>query len=58
VEDIRQCAATTRNQTKFVVEALQWIGECKCKVASIKPNWQANWIKTQLLRACWTELSL
>jgi len=26
-----------------VKEALQWSGERKCKVTSIKPNWQANW---------------
>jgi len=27
---------------KLVKEALQWKGERKCKVTSIKPNWQAN----------------
>jgi len=28
---------------KFVVEALHWSGERKCKVTSIKSNRQANW---------------
>jgi len=28
---------------KFVTETLQWSGERKCKVVSIKPNLQANW---------------
>jgi len=30
-------------KTKIVKEVLQWSGECKCKVTSIKPNWQASW---------------
>jgi len=25
-------------KTKIVKEVLQWSGECKCKVTSIKPN--------------------
>ena len=28
---------------KAVKEALQWSGKRKCKVTSIKLNWQANW---------------
>ena len=28
---------------KVVKESLQWGGERKCKVMSIKPNWPANW---------------
>ena len=28
---------------KVLKEALQWSGERKCKVTSIKPNWPANW---------------
>jgi len=28
---------------KVVTEALQWCGERKCKVTSVKPNWQADW---------------
>jgi len=28
---------------KVVTEALQWSGERKCKVTSIKQNWQVNW---------------
>ena len=30
-------------EPKAVKEALQWGGERKCKVTSIKPNWQTNW---------------
>ena len=35
------------------------IGECKCKVTSIKPNWQAKRIELtmQLLHSYWTPLS-
>ena len=48
---------------KVVKEALQWSGEHKCKVTSIKPNWQANWKLTSELKtdkrthSCWTALS-
>ena len=41
---------------KVVTEALQWSGECKCKVMPVKPNWQANEHTMQLLRSCWTIL--
>jgi len=41
--DIRQCTATTRKQAEVLKEVLQWSGERKCKVTSIKPHWQANW---------------
>jgi len=42
---------------KDAKKPLQWSGERKCKVAPIKPNWQANWTLMQLLRSCRTTLS-
>jgi len=30
-------------EPKVVKEVLQWSGERKCKVTSIKPKWQAKW---------------
>ena len=40
---------------KVVHEALQWNGERKCKVTSIKQNWLIEFTM-QLRRSCWTTL--
>ena len=41
--DIRQCTATNVIKPKVVKDTLQWRSERKCKVSSVKPNWQVNW---------------